>query len=114
MVPREPSPQLRVLSLGFPQNGHIRVSVFPQSQKILVRSLSFGGVSGKRVGSSQAEVGERAGPAVPDDPAVIDNFLKFAGGFASFSSRQVGLAPYVHRIQAGNIVNELDLPQVDA
>src|SRR5258707_10600476 len=59
-------------------------------------------------------MGQRAGPAVPDDAAVVDDLLKFRRGFVAFPCRQVGLAANIHGIQTGNIVDELDLSEVDA
>ena len=42
--------QLRILRLGFLQDGDVGVSVFPESEEILVGSLRFGGVAGDGVG----------------------------------------------------------------
>src|ERR1017187_266235 len=43
--------QLRVLRLGFFQDGDVGVGVFPERQEILICSLGFGGVACERVGT---------------------------------------------------------------
>ncbi len=55
---------------------------------------------------------QRSRPAVPDDPAVVENLLKL-GGSAALSGSQVCLSAYVHVIEAGNIGDKRNLPQFD-
>ncbi len=56
---------------------------------------------------------QRSGPAVPDDAAVVEDLLKLGGGFFALSGCQICLAANVHVIQAGNIGDEVNLPQLD-
>src|SRR5262245_19413512 len=51
--------QLRVLCLGFFQDGDVGVGVFPEGEEILVSLASFGLVPQSCVGVSLAEAGER-------------------------------------------------------
>jgi hypothetical protein len=48
--------QLRVLCLGFLQDRDVGVGVFPEGQKILIRSSGLGCVPGHRVGPSLAQL----------------------------------------------------------
>ncbi len=52
-------------------------------------------------------------PAVPYHAAVVENLLKFGGGGSALSGCQICLSANVSRIQAGNIVDERDLPELD-
>jgi hypothetical protein len=52
-------------------------------------------------------------PAVPDDPAMVDDLLKLGGGFFALPSRKICLAANVHLIEAGNIDDERNSPQLD-
>src|SRR5713226_3355602 len=56
---------------------------------------------------------QRSCPAVPDDPAVVENLLKLGGSGTALSGFQVCLPAYIRRIEAGNIGNENNLPQLD-
>jgi hypothetical protein len=48
--------QLRVLRLGFLQDGYVGVGVFPESEEILVVGASFGGVARKSKTSGKADL----------------------------------------------------------
>jgi hypothetical protein len=48
--------QLGVLSLGFLQDGNVRVGVFPQREEILIRSACFRGVALQRIGTCETKV----------------------------------------------------------
>src|ERR1035438_9847985 len=56
---------------------------------------------------------QRSRPAVPHDAAVVDDFLEFGGSGTALSGCQVCLSTNVRRIEAGNIVDEPNLPQLD-
>src|SRR4029077_2505379 len=108
---------------GFLQNGNFGVGVFPQREEIFVggKRPNAGGIGVralrglrlKRVRTSHSQMRQRSRPAVPDDAAVVENLLKFGGGSTTLSRCQVGLPTYIHVIEAGNIGDELNLPQLD-
>ena len=52
--------QLRVLCLGFFQDGNIGVGIFPESEEVLVGHARFGGVAFESVGSADLQMRERA------------------------------------------------------
>src|SRR5271167_4866745 len=56
---------------------------------------------------------QRSRPAVPDDAAVVDDLLKLGGGSTALSGCKIGLAANVGRIEAGNVGDERNLPQLD-
>ncbi len=90
--------QLRVLRLGFLQDGDVGVGVFPEGEEIFVggerpdaggigiRSLRGSRLQG--VGASHSQMRQRSRPAVPDDAAVVENLLKLGGGCTALSGCQ--------------------------
>ena len=112
--------QLGVLRLGLLQDGDVGVGVFPEREKILVggerpdaggigiRSLRRSRLQG--VGTSHSQMRQRSRPAVPDDTAVVENLLKLGGGRTALPSRKIRLAANIRWIEAGNIVDERNLP----
>src|SRR5437667_303588 len=115
--------QLRVLRLGFLQDGDVGVGVFPEREEVVVggERSDAGGVGirplrGSRlqgIGASYSQMCQRSGPAVPDDPAVVENLLKLGGSSTALSGCQVCFSAYIGRIEAGNIHDEPNLPQLD-
>ncbi len=53
-------------------------------------------------------------PTIPDDTAVVENFLKLSDGSTALSGGQVCVSAYIYMIEAGNIVDENKLPQLDS
>src|ERR1019366_9126047 len=93
--------QLRVLRFGLLQDGDVGVGVFPEREKIFVsgerpdaggiRVRSLRGSRLQRIGTSHAQMRYRSRPAVQDDPAVVENLLKFGGSSIALSGCQVCL-----------------------
>jgi hypothetical protein len=46
-------------------------------------------------------------------PAVVENLLKLGGGSTALSGRKMCLSANIHMIEAGNIGDERNLPQLD-
>src|SRR5208282_2518477 len=99
------------------------VGVFPEVEEIVVggEGVNAGGFGIRAlrrsrlqgIGASHAKTRQRSRPAVPDDAAVVENLLKLGGGGTALSGCQVCFSAYVHVIEAGKIVDELNLPQLD-
>src|SRR3984893_2484566 len=99
------SMQLRVLSLGFLQDRNIGVGVFPEREEIFVGGerpdagrIGIRSLRGSRLQSvraSHAKTRYCTRPAVPDNAAVIEGFLKLGGGGAALSGGQVCLSAYI-------------------
>src|SRR5271170_6131731 len=116
--------QLRVLRLGLLQDGDVGVGVFPEGEEIFVGvertdagGVGFRSLPGFRlqgVRTSHAQMRQRSRPAVPDNPAVVENLLELGGSSAALSRCQVCLAAHIYMVEAGNIVEERDLPELDA
>jgi hypothetical protein len=87
--------QLRVLCLGFLQDGDVGVGVFPEREEIFVggecpyaggigiRSLRSSRLLG--LGTSHSQMRQRSRPAVPDYAAVVENPRKLGGSRAALS-----------------------------
>src|SRR5580700_2207210 len=115
--------QLCVLGFGFFQDGNAGVGIFPEGEEIPVGGecpragevgiRSLRGFRLQGVGTSHSKMGQGSRPVVPDDAAVVDDLLKLGGGSVALSGRQGCLSMYVHRIEAGNIVEELNCRQLD-
>jgi hypothetical protein len=80
--------QLRVLCLGFFQDGDVGVGVFPEREEIFVGGerptagkIGIRALRGFRllqgVGTSHAQMRQRSRPAVPDDAAVVDDRMRW-------------------------------------
>ena len=90
--------QLRVLRLGFLQDGDVGVGVFPEGEEIFVggERPDAGGIGiralrGFRLqclSASHAQMRQRSRPTVPHDAAVVDDLLKLVGGSTALSGRQ--------------------------
>src|SRR5271168_1170827 len=90
-----------VLRLGFFQDGDVGVGVFPEGEEIFVggQRPDAGGIGicslrGSRlqgIGTRHSQMRQRSRPAVPDDTAVVDDFLELGGGLCALSGCQVCL-----------------------
>ena len=115
--------QLCVLGFGLLQDRDVGGGVFPEGEEVFVGrecpdagSIGIRTLRGSRlqcIGTCHAQMRQRSRPAVPDDAAVIENLLKLCGSSVALSGCQVCLSAYVHRIEAGNVHHEPDLPQLD-
>src|ERR1700726_5004574 len=56
---------------------------------------------------------QRSRPAIPDDAAVVEDFLELGGGRTALSGCQICLSAYIHVIEAGNVVDKRNLSQLD-
>ena len=56
---------------------------------------------------------QRSCPAVLNDAVVVENFLKLGGSSTTLSRCQVCLSTYIQMIEAGNVGNEQNLPQLE-
>jgi len=94
--------QLRVLHLGFFQDGDVGVGFFPECEEIFVggESPDAGGIGirslrGSRlqsVGTRHSQMRQRSRPTVPDNAAVIEDFLELGGGGTATACHQICLA----------------------
>src|SRR5580704_12563245 len=115
--------KVRVLGFGLLQDRDVGIGVFPEGEEVFVGSevSDAGGITirslrGSRlqgVGAGYSQMRQRSRPTVPDDAAVVENFLKLGGGSAALPSCQVCLSANVRRIEAGNISAERNFPELD-
>ncbi len=75
--------QLGVFRLGLFEDRDVRVGVFPKGEEILVGTLCFGLISRQDESSAQLQARQCAYGVADNDPAVIENFLEFRGGFGA-------------------------------
>src|SRR5207244_3765457 len=68
--------QLRVLLLGFLQDGNVGVGFFPERDEVLILGTSLGRVAGANVGTGKAEMGESAQREVQHDAAMVEELLE--------------------------------------
>ncbi len=88
--------------LGLVECGEGGVGVLPQLKEVFVGGEGAGagevgvgalcGFGEECVGAGYAEIGERAGPAVPGDAGVVEDFLELGGGFLALAGGEIGLA----------------------
>jgi hypothetical protein len=80
---------------GLLQDGDVGVGVFPEREEIFVggEGSNAGRIGIRALRSSRlqsvctghAQMRQRSRPAVPDDPAVVENLLKLGGGRSAVS-----------------------------
>src|SRR2546428_13950373 len=88
----EVSLYLRVLRLGFFQDGDVRIGVFPDGEEVLVGALGFRVVSRQSVGPAQLQARQCPSGEVHNDATMIEKFLKLGCGGAAVVCKQVSLA----------------------
>ena len=108
---------------GGEEEGDFGVGVFPKGEEIFVGGegadasgvgIGAGGIFGlERVGASDTEVSERAGPAIPDDAGVVDDALKIGGGGGAIAGGEVRVGVGVGGVEAGDINDERNLANVE-
>jgi len=114
---RFPSVQRCVFRLGLLEDGDVGVGISPKGEEVLVgcqrpyaggvgiRALRSSRLQGAGTRHAQMRRGSR--PAVPDDAAVVQNFLELAGGGTALSGFEVGLpARVVPRCFSGLPTNQ--------
>src|ERR1700751_2921909 len=72
--------EFRILGLGGDEDGDVWVSIFPESEEILIGRLGFDGFALHGVGAAKAEVGECACRTISQQPAMVENFLELGSG----------------------------------
>jgi hypothetical protein len=95
------SVQLSVFSFRLPQDGGIRIGLFPHAQELLVCDFCLGRIALQNVGARKTKIGEGANRLVDDDAAMVEDFLELRCGFLTLMCGQVGFAPHENRVQAG-------------
>src|SRR5438445_1573823 len=68
--------QLRVLRVGFLQDGNIGVGILPESEKVLILRVGFGCIALERVGAGEAKMGQHADRRVQCDAAMAVDILE--------------------------------------
>jgi|SRR5579863_4982067 len=95
--------QLRVLPLGFFQDGDVRVGIFPGSEEILISGASFRAVSGQSIAAAQAKPGEcdvwRGTISCP----MLNDLLELGRGLGALFVAEVGQAA---KISGHSILDE--------
>ena len=81
--------QLRVVRLGFFQDGDVGVGVFPEGEEILIRGAGFGGVAGHCIGTTELQMAQSAEREVEHDPAVVNDPLELRGRRAAVASHEL-------------------------
>jgi hypothetical protein len=89
----------RVFRLRLFQDGDVGVSIFPQGEEVLIGGFCFGGVALHGIGSTQLEMSQYADGIADHDPGVIENFLKFPGGFSALARGQIRLPTRIDGIE---------------
>src|SRR5216683_826783 len=91
--------QLRVLRLGFLQDGDVGVGVFPEGEEVLVCALRFDGVVREGVGTGQSQMRQCADEIVLHHAGVVENLLELGGGSAALVRRQISLATQINGVE---------------
>jgi len=71
--------ELGVFGFGLLEDWDVGVGIFPEGEKILVGGAGFRGVTGQGVGAGEFEMSQGADEAIADQPAMVEDFLKFGG-----------------------------------
>src|ERR1700675_4959422 len=93
--------QLGVFGLGSDEDGDVGVGVLPQREEILICGAGFRGVTLHGIGAGEAEMSKRPCRTIPQQPAMVEEFLELASRCLALLRAQVSLGADVHGIQAG-------------
>src|ERR1700730_3841103 len=83
--------QLRVIRLGFLQDGNVGISVFPNREEVLVGGAGFGDVAGNGVGASETEMGQSAQREIFNNATVVEELLELWGCGGAVVRHYLGL-----------------------
>lgn len=92
------SVELRVFRSGLIQDRNIRVRIFPECQKILIRGAGLFFFSRQCVRAAELKMSQRTYGIADNDSAVIWNFLKLGSSFPASPCRKIGHATNVGRV----------------
>ena len=87
--------QLRILLFCVLQNRYFRIGSFPEGEKILIGRFRLFPVTHQCIGSAQLQVRKCRNRIAYDDSAMIENLLKFGGGFSASIGSKVSLSTEV-------------------
>src|SRR6266571_7358439 len=90
--------QLRVLLLGFLQNGDAGIGVFPESEEVLIGRAGFCGVALESVGTSESEMGQSTQRKIDYHTTMVEKLLKLSSRASSVMRHQLRLPPNVDRV----------------
>ncbi len=88
-----------VLRLGFPQDGNIRVGVFPDREEILIGGAGLGSVALHGVSTRQSDAGQRTPGKVHHQSSVVDESLKFRCRSVAVAEHEIGFPAQIDRAQ---------------
>src|ERR1700733_1010128 len=97
---RPPSLELGVFGLRGDEDGNVRIGILPEREEILIGRSSAADVACFRARSCETEMRQRARPAIPYNPAMIEELLEFRSGRGSLFRLQVRFAAQVNLIHA--------------
>src|SRR5580704_8736454 len=98
--------KLRVLGLRSDEDGNVRVSVLPQPEEMLIGRLGLSGVALHGIGSADLEMRECSDGFDDYNPAMVEDFLEFSGGFAALMRCQIGFSARKNGVQGSPRVIE--------
>ena len=94
-----PLVEICIFCSGLFEDGDLGVGVFPERKEILIGRFRFGLITPKCVSSTQLQVRHCADGIADYDPAVIENFLEFPGGFGALVCGQIRKATDIGRVE---------------
>src|SRR6202011_1633920 len=96
--------QLGILRLGLLEDGNIRIGIFPQRQKILVRGTALRTFALHRVGAPELQMRQRSDGFVEHNATMVEEFLKFFCRFNASVRRKKRFSSHIDRIQIGPVI----------
>ena len=95
---RVPLLQLRILRLGFLQDGNVGVGLTPKLEEIVICATGFYRITAAGEGAGKAQPGQSRERRIQHHAGVVDELLEFYGGFGSITRRKIGIAADVSRV----------------
>src|SRR5580658_2754441 len=86
--------QLRVLRLGFFQDGDVGVGVLPEQEEVLVLGLCFCHIVRQSVSSSEAQMRKRPDEFVLEKSRMVKNLLELCSRCIATLGEQIGSASH--------------------
>jgi hypothetical protein len=93
--------KLCVFGFGFFEDGEVRVGVSPEREEFRIGRTGLGRLTLHGACSADLEIRECSDGLDDHNPAMVEDFLEFSGGFAALTRCQISFSAHKDGVQGG-------------